>query len=194
MAPSEDSASLPVATLEATVTPAGTLFEVQAPGPASKNFAGEESPAPSPAAAGNPATGLALAGVAPAACSARGNLDWSTTASAFQVVCRCTLTLPQDGWAFISADASLSGRDCEYEAHFRLGIDNTQGDPASDRWVDIYSDSRDGMDAAVAVSALRPLQAGTHTFYLLARRSGGMGTVLVHDASLSVLAWPAAAP
>lgn len=126
------------------------------------------------------------------ACSGGGDLEWSTTAGDLQIVCQCTLTLPADGYVFLSAGGSLSGRTCDYEARFRLGIDGTAGDPATDRWVNIYGDADDGMDGVLAVSALRPLKAGTHTFYLLGRRAGGTGTVLLHDPSLAVIAWPAA--
>lgn len=121
-------------------------------------------------------------------CSSGGDVGWSTTADAFQVVCQCTITLPSDGWAFLSAGASLAGDNGEYEAHFRLGIDSTEGDPATNRWVNIYGDAGDGMHAALAVSALRPLKAGTHTFYLLCRRKSGTGPVLLRDPSLAVLA------
>ena len=121
-------------------------------------------------------------------CGAGGDLDWSTTADDLQTVCKCTITLPDDGWAYISAGASLTGCNCEYEAQFRLGIDSKKGDPATDRWINIYADSGDGMDAVLAVSALRPLKAGKHTFYLLCRRASGTGTVFLQDPSLAVIA------
>ncbi len=186
-APAPEPTLQPVAEA-ATASPppsGGDALATPSPGPPSKNLAGE----PQPAMPIDERTGAALV-----ACSAGGDLDWSTTAGALQVVCQCSLTLPWDGWAFLAAGGSLSGGrcDCEYEAHFRLGIDGTQGDPASDRWVNIYSDAGDGMDAVLAVSALRPLKAGTHTFYLLGRRADGTGTVLLHDPSLAVIAWPAA--
>lgn len=178
-----------------TVTPAPTLQPVAdtapqptptvddapaaAPDSDSKNYAPEDQLAmPADRRAGG---GLLV-------CSSGGNVDWSTTADAFQVVCQCTITLPADGWAFLSAGASVAGHNCEYEAQFRLGIDGTEGDPATDRWINVYSDTGDGMDAVLAVSALRRLKAGSHTFYLLCRRTGGTGAVLLHDPSLAVLA------
>jgi len=162
------------------------------PGPGSKNFDGD--PPPTPMAPGTPLTGVLLATGSIVACGSNANSDWITTADNFQVICQCTLTMPCAGWAFISADGSVAGRNCEYEAQFRLGIDQAGGDPATDRWVNVYADTGDGMDAVVAISALKPLPAGTHTFYLLGRRSGGAGPVLVHDASLTVLAFPVTAP
>lgn len=156
------------------------------PGPASKNFAGEPGPPPPPVG------GWQMSGGALAVCGSGGNTDWSTVESSFQVICRCTLSLAQDGWVFVSAGGSLAGRDCEYEAHFRLGIDDAAGDPTTDRWVDVYGDGGDGMDASVALSALKPVRAGTHTFYFLGRRSAGTGAVLLYDASLAVIASGAA--
>jgi len=156
------------------------------PGPASKNYAGEPGPTP-PAPGGWHQSDSTLV-----VCGAGGNTDWSSVDSTFHVICRCTLSLPGDGWAFIAAGGSLAGRDCEYEAQFRLGIDNAEGDPGTDRWADVYGDGGDGMDTSVALSALRPLKAGTHTFYFVGRRAGGTGTVLLYDASLAVIAYGAA--
>jgi hypothetical protein len=170
----------------ATIAAPGPLLPAVTPGPASKNFAGEPGPTPPPAGGWQQGTGALVV------CGAGGNTDWSTIDSNFQVICRCSLSLPRDGWVFISAGGSLAGRDCEYEAHFRLGIDDAEGDPGTDRWADIYGDSGDGMDTSVALSTLRPLKAGPHTFYFVGRRAGGTGTVLLYDASLAVIACGAA--
>lgn len=57
-----------------------------------------------------------------------------------------------------------------------------------DRWIDVYADSGDGSDDGLALTMLRQVPAGTHTFYLLGRRDDGDGNVDVYDASLTVLA------
>ena len=122
------------------------------------------------------------------ACGDSGNLDWTTTSSSFVVIRQCTIQVPQAGWVFLSATGSLARQDGEYEAQFRLGIDQTTGLTNTDRWVNVYNDSGDGTDKSVALSALMSVAAGTHTFYFLGSRFGGAGTVVVYDPSLSVLA------
>ncbi len=182
---------------EPTLQPVAEAITNPSPAPRDGALA-TPAPAPEPEdLTGEPQPGLPAgkaAGATLLACSSGGDLDWSTTAGDLQVVCQCSLTLPSDGWAFLSAGGSLSGGrcDCEYEAHFRLGIDGMEGDAASDRWIDVPGGTGDGMDAVLAVSALRPLKAGAHTFYLLGRRADGTGAVLLHDPSLAVIAWPAA--
>ncbi len=186
----------PTGTATAPATPIPTTAPTTAaPCGVSKNCDGDPSPEPS-----TPPTVPGQDGQAPApgsgpllACGSSANNDWSIEADTLQVICECTLTVPGDGWAFVAAGGSLSGRSCEGEGHFRLGIDDRAGDATTDRWVDVYCDNGDGMDATVALSVLKPLPAGTHTFYLLGRRSAGTGAVLLHDASLSVLAWSATA-
>jgi len=115
-------------------------------------------------------------------------MNWTTTSSSFKVIRQCTLTAPQDGWVFISTDGSLARQDGEYEALFEIGIDTTSGDANIDRWVNVYNDSGDGTDESVALSVLKPVTAGVHTFYFLGRRYGGLGTVLVYDPTLTVMA------
>ncbi len=154
------------------------------PNPGSKNDDGRiQSARPSD----NLAAMLA-AGDSMLACGAAGNMNWTTTSSSFQVIRQCTLSVPQAGWVFISADGSLARRDGEYESLFEIGIDTTSGDSDIDRWVNVYNDSGDGTDRSVALSVLRSVTAGTHTFYFLGKRFGGSGTVLVYDPTLTVIA------
>jgi riboflavin biosynthesis pyrimidine reductase len=120
-------------------------------------------------------------------CGASGNLNWTTTASSFAVVRQCNLTAPQAGWVFISADGSLARQNGEYEAQFEIGIDSTAGDANIDRWVNVYNDSGDGTDKSVALSVLKNINAGNHTFYFLGKRYAGSGTVLVYDPTLTVI-------
>jgi len=121
-------------------------------------------------------------------CGASGNTSWTTTSSSFQVIRQCTLTVPQAGWVFISTNGSVARQNGEYEALFEIGIDTISGDADIDRWVNIYDDSGDGTDESVALSVLKPVTAGTHTFYFLGKRYGGSGTVLVYDPTLTVIA------
>ena len=124
-------------------------------------------------------------------CGSSGDSNWPTTSSSFQVIRQCTLTVPEDGRAFLSADGSLAQLSGPYEAEFHLGIDDsTGGDVGTNRWVDIYNDGSPWTENTAALSSLRPVGAGTHTFYLLGRRSGGAGTVLVRDPTLSVIFEP----
>jgi hypothetical protein len=133
---------------------------------------------------------LPSAGSRMLACGASGNMDWKTTSSSFEAVRQCTLTVPSDGWVFLSANGSLGWEDGEYEAAFSAGIDNTSGDPDLERRVNVYDDAGDGTDESVALSTLKPISAGTHTFYLLGRALAGTGTVLVYDPTLTVIYTP----
>jgi hypothetical protein len=124
-------------------------------------------------------------------CGVSGNLNWTTTSSSFQVIRQCSLTLPQDGYVFISANSSVARQDGEYEAQFEIGIDSTIGDGDIDRWVNVYNDSGDGTDKSIALSVLKPVSAGTHTFYSLGKRYAGAGTILLYDPTLTVIFIPA---
>ena len=121
------------------------------------------------------------------ACGASGNLSWTTTSGTFDVMRQCTMTVPQDGWVFFFADASLGRQDGPYEADFRIGIDDTAGDPNADRWVNVYNDTGDGTDKSVALTLRRPVKAGTHKFFFLARRQSGTSVVKVYDPTLTVI-------
>ncbi len=123
-------------------------------------------------------------------CGASGNVNWTTAGSSFAVARQCSLAVPRDGWVYLVADGSPGRQNGEYEAQFRLGIDNTTGEEDTDRWVNIYNDTGDGTDKSVALSVLKPITAGTHTFSLLGRRYSGSGTVLVYDPTLTAIFIP----
>ena len=53
--------------------------------------------------------------------------------------------------------------------------------------VNVYNDSGDGTDKSVALSVLKSVTAGTHTFYFLGSRYNGAGTVLLYDPTLTVI-------
>jgi hypothetical protein len=126
------------------------------------------------------------------ACGASSDIGWTTTSSSLVVVMQCTLSVPRDGWVFIAANGSLGLQNSAYEAQFRVAIDESSvGDPATDRWVNIYSSSGLGTDETVGLSVLKPITAGEHTFYFLGQRFDGTGTVLVRDPTLTVLTIPA---
>jgi uncharacterized protein YhdP len=125
--------------------------------------------------------------VAVLTCGASGNMDWTTTSSSFGVIRQCTLSVPQDGWVFLSADGSMARSNGEYEAQFRIGVDSTSGDLNIDRWVNVYNDGGDGTDKSIALSVLKQVTAGEHTFYFLGRRYSGTATVLVYDPTLTVV-------
>jgi hypothetical protein len=131
---------------------------------------------------------LPSASAAAIPCGASGDLAWTTTITdTFQVIRQCTFSVPQDGWAFISADSSVARQDGEFEAQFRIGIDDTGGEADTDRWINVYDDSGNGTDESVALSVLKGVTSGSHTFYFLGRRDSGAGTVLLRDPTLTVL-------
>lgn len=126
----------------------------------------------------------------PISCGASGNLSWTTTSSSFVSIRECSIGVPMDGWIFISANGTVARQDGEYEANFRIGVDNTTGDSNIDRWVNVYDDAGDGSDTTMALSVLKPITAGQHTVHLLGRRYSGTATALVYDPTLSVVFIP----
>jgi hypothetical protein len=138
------------------------------------------------------AAAVLSAGASLITCGASGNMNWTTTSSSFEVIRQCTFSVPQNGWVFLSANGSMANSNGEYEALFRIGVDSTSGDYNVDRWVNVYNDGGDGTDKSVALSVLKPVTAGTHTFYFLGKRYGGAATVLVYDPTLTVIFIPAA--
>ena len=129
-----------------------------------------------------PAPGLHIA-----SCGVLDRTPWTTTSPDFSVVRQCGLNLPEDSVAFIAADANLGLSVDPFEAHLRLGIDSTEGDGDTDRYVNVYPNSNDGTDDSAAVTVLKPVTAGNHTFYLLGRRILGPGTILLRYATLTVI-------
>jgi hypothetical protein len=111
---------------------------------------------------------------------------WTTTASALESAIDCDLDVPQRSWAFVAANGAMGAANGAYEAQFRLGLDNT-GLDWSDRYINIDTDSGDGMDRPLTVSGLFPVSGGQHTFHLLGGRWGGAGAVQLYESSITVL-------
>jgi hypothetical protein len=124
------------------------------------------------------------------ACGDSGNANWTTASATFDIVRQCSLTVPGPGWVFLSADGTVARDDGEYEGSFGIDIDNTAGDPNIDRWINVYDDSGDGTDRSVALSAIRAISTGLHTFYFLGKRYSGSADVLVYDPTLTALYVP----
>jgi hypothetical protein len=97
------------------------------------------------------------------------------------------MNLPEDSVAFITADANLGLSVDPFEAHLRLGIDSTVGFEDTDRYTNVYADSYDGTDDSAALSVLKPVSDGPHTFYFLGRSMQGIGTTLLRYPTLTVL-------
>jgi hypothetical protein len=53
--------------------------------------------------------------------------------------------------------------------------------------VSVYDNTGDGTDRSVALSVLKTVSGGTHTFYFLSRGYAGAGTVLAYDPTLRVI-------
>ena len=124
-----------------------------------------------------------------ASCGVVQSGSWTSTYSTFRPIRQCTLDVPAGSWVFISANATVNWNADEARGQFEIGIDTTtSGDWNMDRWIDTYPDSEDGSDDGLALTMLRQVPAGTHTFYLLGRHDIGPGSVDVYDASLTVLA------
>lgn len=124
-------------------------------------------------------------------CGDSGNLTWQTTSTTFQTVRSCAISAPQSGFVYISGTSSLGRLSNDYEGRFRLGVDTTTGTSGTDRWVNTYSDSGDGVDENIAISLLTSVGSGSHTFYFLGALYSGSGPVQLYDPTLSVIYLPA---
>jgi hypothetical protein len=128
-----------------------------------------------------------------ASCNVLDSTPWETTSGDFAVVRQCSIKIPKDSVAFMAADANLGMSNGTFEAHLRLGIDSPDGFDGTDRYTNVYADSHDGTDDSAALSVLKPVAAGSHTFYFLGRSMLGIGTTLLRYPTLTVLV-PLTAP
>lgn len=124
-------------------------------------------------------------------CSDMDSTTFTTTSMEFQVMRSCSLTAPSSGYAFISANGSAGGAATPFEAAFEIGIDGTTGTADAPRWVDAYSVNQKAVDRTVALTMLKPVSAGQHTFNFLAARRIGAADITVASPSLSVIYFPA---
>lgn len=124
-------------------------------------------------------------------CTAPTIDGWNTTSVTFQVIRSCTLNVPTRGTVYIDANAtvSLAGAGASYEGNFRIGLDGVYL-AQTERRVNIYTDSRDGSDATLATSTIQTVEAGRHSFSLVAKLYGGLGPMQVYRPSLSVIFSP----
>jgi hypothetical protein len=125
------------------------------------------------------------------ACGAIQDGGWTTTSSSFETIRSCTLTVPENGFVYITGSTALGIKDGNYEARLNVSIDSPSGNIGTDRWINAYTDGGDGTDKNIETTLLAPVSAGAHTFYFLAARYNGTGTVQLYDPSLSVLYLPA---
>lgn len=127
-------------------------------------------------------------------CGATGSDTYTNATSEYTSIRSCTMNLPRRGAVLINADASAGlnapGAGNEFEAQFRLGVDNASGSATTDRWVNVYTDAGDGTDRVVADSLLVPsVLTGTHRFDFVGRRYAGPGAARVYAPALAVLAF-----
>jgi hypothetical protein len=125
------------------------------------------------------------------ACGDQEYNSWETTSNLYEVVSQCSLTLPEDGWLLVAADGTAMYEDGDYEVSFDIGLDAAAGSGDANRYVDSYLGDGRGVDRTMALSLLKPVTAGSHTVYLLGRRSWGTGEVVVIDPALSAIYVPA---
>jgi hypothetical protein len=111
---------------------------------------------------------------------------WATTSSTWQGIEKCSLTAPTDAWAFVSASSSVNYSDGPYQGNFQVRVDNDASKSASHA-VNIYSSDAFGQDNTVAVSLLKPIAAGSHTFYFRGQRASGTGTVQLFRPTLTAI-------
>lgn len=187
------------------------------PGPGSKNATGQPQVDPGGVTRSGPArpgtknsddvtsSGAAeLSGVASSptitgsqliACGVASDTVWNTTSASFTPIRSCTITVPGSGFLYMSGSASLglttNTTGAEYEARFNLNVDSIGGNPATDRWVNVYRDvGGDGTDQAMEIAWVTAVTTGTHTLHFLAARYSGTGTVQLYDPTFSVMYLP----
>ncbi len=126
------------------------------------------------------------------ACADPASGLWTNTTTTFTTLADCVLDAPADGWAFVSGTASTglaaNPNNQPYEALYGLGLDGLSPEFGTDRFINSYPNTNDGVDASVAASLLTGLSAGPHHFYLSGRRfSAAAATALARHPVLFVL-------
>lgn len=111
---------------------------------------------------------------------------WSTTSSAWQGIEKCSLQVPTDAWAFVSASSSVNYSDGPFLGEFQVRIDD-DATKSSSRQVNIYSTDAFGRDNTVAVSLLKPIVDGSHTFHFRGQRASGTGTMQLYRPTLTAI-------
>ena len=109
---------------------------------------------------------------------------WSHSSSTWKAIEKCSLTSPTDAWAFVSASSSVNYSDGPYQGEFEVNIGSLA---STSRLVNIYDTDDFGKDNTVAASLLQPISAGTHSFFLEARRVSGTGTMLLTRPTLTAI-------
>jgi len=127
-------------------------------------------------------------------CGVSSSAVFTTTSNTFAAVQTCSLNVPGPGWVYVNATASagLPYGGGPYEVRYHVAVDdNSLNTGWPDHWTNVYTDTGDGTDEALASSMLTHIVTGTHTFYFGAARYAGSGTVQLYDPALSVLYFPA---
>ena len=124
-------------------------------------------------------------------CGVSSSAIFTTTSSAFVAVQTCSLNVPGPGWVYVNATASAGLANNPYEVRYHVAVDdNSLNTGWPDRWTNVYTDTGDGTDEALASSMLTQIVSGTHTFYFGVSRYAGSGTVQLYNPALSVLYFP----
>jgi hypothetical protein len=126
-------------------------------------------------------------------CGVSSSATFTTTSSTFIAVQTCSLTVPGPGWVYVNATASagLPYGGGPYEVRYHVAMDdNSLNTGWPDHWTNVYTDTGDGTDEALASSMLTHIGSGAHTFYFGAQRYAGSGTVQLYNPALSVLYFP----
>jgi hypothetical protein len=110
-------------------------------------------------------------------CASAPLTSFLTTSAVFVNVVSCTLTVPVNGTAFLTASASLfiSPNLQSAELDVRLATDGAP-DNGSLRSLAVVADDGDGSDLSMGTQGLGSLSPGTHTFTLQMERSSGSGS------------------
>jgi len=123
-------------------------------------------------------------------CSAAGASGPAAVSGDTEIILQCSLSAPESGSLLVVANTALGWHDAAYTAHLGIGVDAPEPDPAVDRWVSVEAPEESGR--SVPLSLFRPVPAGEHTVFLLARCVDGEGTPSFLAPVLSAVYVPAA--
>jgi len=123
-------------------------------------------------------------------CGASANDSWTNSTDTPSTVRECSLTVPEDGLVFISADASVVSSPGGSHGEFDVSIDSTTSGVGAPRWVDVRDDGNGGQRMVLARTAMAPLGTGSHAIRLLGNSVFPPSTVRLEDASLSAIFVP----
>jgi hypothetical protein len=113
--------------------------------------------------------------------------EWSTSTVNYGTILKCTLQVPEDGWAFVTADATVRWQSLDQVLDLGFLFDSATK-PEGGTHLGAHTGTWSYSPAAT--SFLKQVTKGDHSFSLVGRRNTGTGQVDVFYPVLNVIYIP----